>query len=102
MRLCTHMREMDSMREIDSIYHIFSRVSAQRHLKSTGQKTGVGAFTDKPFVCITHTYVNHRIIKKGGGRLLERIQYRHCIYCKVCRPHHHMHTCTHAHVHVYN
>ncbi len=32
-----------------------------------GQITGVGAYRDKkPFVCITHIYVNHRIIKKGG------------------------------------
>ncbi len=49
----------------------------------TDQKTGVGAYTDKPFVCITHNfiYMNHRVIKKGGGclhrdgHLCERIQY---------------------------
>ncbi len=46
-----------------------------------GQKTGVGACTVKPFVCITYIYVNPRIINKGGGRLhrdghlLERIRY---------------------------
>ncbi len=48
-------------------------------------KTGVGAYTDKSFVhvCIMHIYiyVNHKIIKKGGGhlhgdgRLLKRIRY---------------------------
>ncbi len=30
----------------------------------------VGAYTDKPFVRITHIYVNHRIIKSGGEHFL--------------------------------
>ncbi len=48
-----------------------------------GPKTGLGAYTGKPFVCITHTYmyVSHRIIKRGcghlhgDGHLLKRIRY---------------------------
>ncbi len=36
-------------------------------LAMDGPKMGVGAYTGKPFVCITHIYVNHRIIKKGVG-----------------------------------
>ncbi len=40
---------------------IFSRVSAHGCLQLTGQKTGVGTYTDKSFVCIT------RIVKRGGG-----------------------------------
>ncbi len=60
---------------------VFSRASAHERLKSMGHKMGVVTFTDKPFVCITHIYVNHRIIKRGGGplhgdeRLRERIWY---------------------------
>ncbi len=61
---------------------IFSRLSAHGCLKFTGQKTGAGAYTEKPFVCITHIHTNYRIIKKiggghlhGDGRLLERIRY---------------------------
>ncbi len=38
-------------------------------LKIVGQETRVGAYTDKPFVCIVHIYVNHRIIKKGRWAL---------------------------------
>ncbi len=49
---------------------VFSRVSVHGHLNFTSQKTGVGTYTDKPFVCITH-----RIIKKGGGRLHEMGDY---------------------------
>ncbi len=36
---------------------VFSQVSAHGRLKLTGQKTGVGTYTVKPFVCITHIYV---------------------------------------------
>ncbi len=36
---------------------VFSPVSAHGRLKLTGQKTRVGACTDKPFVCITHAYI---------------------------------------------
>ncbi len=41
-------------------------------LELMSQKVGVGAYTDMPFVCITHIYVNHRIIKKGGWALTRR------------------------------
>ncbi len=41
-------------------------------LEIHGQKTGVGVYTEKPFVRI-HT--DHTIIKKLGGRLLGRIRY---------------------------
>ncbi len=60
---------------------VFSRVSSYGCLKLKGPKTGVGAYTDKPFVCITHVYVNHKITKRGrgclhrDGRLLERTRY---------------------------
>ncbi len=37
-------------------------------LEIDGPKTGVGAYTDKPFVSV-HIYMNHRIIKRGGGHL---------------------------------
>ncbi len=43
-----------------------SRVSTHGCLKFTGQKTGVGAYTEKPFVRIMHIHANHRIIKIGG------------------------------------
>ncbi len=33
---------------------------------------GGGAYTDKPFVCISHIYVNHRIIKMGRWVLTRR------------------------------
>ncbi len=67
-------------------FTVFSRVSAQWRLKLMGKKTGVGAYTDKPFVSITHIYANYRIIKTGGrlhgdGRLLERIRY--VFFCLV-------------------
>ncbi len=44
---------------------LFSRVSAHGRLKLTGQKTRVGIYIEKPFICITH--VNHGINKNGGG-----------------------------------
>ncbi len=31
--------------------------------------------TDKPYVCITHIYVNHRIIKEGAGAYMEMGAY---------------------------
>ncbi len=66
-----------------------------------GPKTGVGAYTERPFVCI-----NHRIIKIGGwrlhrdGRLLGRIQYTYIEPFRTRRTH----RCTttmfvHVHVH---
>ncbi len=33
---------------------VFSRVSTHGRLKLTGQKNGVRAYADKPFVCVTH------------------------------------------------
>ncbi len=44
-------------------------------MKLTGQKMGVGTYTDKPFVCITHLYVNHRIFKRGVGAYTEMGAY---------------------------
>ncbi len=70
------------------MYTIFSRVSANGHLKLTGQKNVVGAYTHNPFVCITYICVNHRIIKGGGGclhgdgRLLNRIRYMYLLCVK--------------------
>ncbi len=55
---------------------VFSHVSTHGRLKLTGQEMGVGTYTDKPFVCITHIYVNHRITKKGGvGAYMEMVTY---------------------------
>ncbi len=45
-------------------YTVISRLSAHGRLKFTGQKTGVGIYTEKPFVRITHIHTDHRIIKK--------------------------------------
>ncbi len=59
---------------------VISRVSTHGRLKFTGQRTGVGVYTEKPFVRITHIHTDHRIIKNGGrrlprdGRLLGRIR----------------------------
>ncbi len=50
-------------------------------LEFTGQKTGLGVYTEKQFVRITHIYTDHRIIKKRGGRLLGRIWYMHSSVC---------------------
>ncbi len=36
-------------------------------MQVTGQKMGVGAYTDKSFVCITQAYVNHMITRRGVG-----------------------------------
>ncbi len=44
-------------------------------LEIDGPKTGVGAYTDKPFVCITHMYMNHKIIKRGVGAYTEMGAY---------------------------
>ncbi len=60
-------------------YHILSSKRPWA-LEIDQPKMEGGPYTDEPFVCITHIYVNHRIIEKGGrrlygdGRLLERIQ----------------------------
>ncbi len=43
---------------------VTSRLSAHERLKFTGQKTGVGVCTEKPFVRITHIHTDHRIITK--------------------------------------
>ncbi len=45
------------------------RVSAHGCLKFTGQKTGVGVYTEKPYVHITHIHTDHRVIKNGGWAL---------------------------------
>ncbi len=44
-------------------------ISAHGRLKFMGQKTGVGVYTEKPFVRITHIHMDHRIIKKRGWAL---------------------------------
>ncbi len=60
---------------------VISQVNAHGYLKVTGQKTGVGVYTEKPLERITHIHTDHRIIKKwggrlhGDGRLLGRIRY---------------------------
>ncbi len=46
----------------------FSRVSVHGDFKFTGQRKGVGAYMEKPFVRMTYICASHRIIKKGGGR----------------------------------
>ncbi len=43
-----------------------------KHPSRVSAHPPVGDYTDKPFVCITHKYVNHRIIKKGGWALTRR------------------------------
>ncbi len=53
-------------------FTVFSRVSAHGRLKFTGQKTGVGVYTEKPFVRITHIHTDHKIIKKRGWALTRR------------------------------
>ncbi len=35
-------------------------------------KSGVGAYTDKPFVYVTHIRANHRIVKNWGWELTQR------------------------------
>ncbi len=63
------------------LHILISRLSAYGCLKFKGQKKGVGVYTEKPFVRITHIHTDHRIIKNGGGRLhgdgrlLGRIRY---------------------------
>ncbi len=44
---------------------VVCRVSAHGHLEFTGQKMGVGAYTEKPFVHITYLRTDHRIIDNG-------------------------------------
>ncbi len=51
----------------------FSRVSVHRRLQLTGQKAGVGAYTDMSFACIA------RIIKKGGWALTRENTVLMCI-----------------------
>ncbi len=41
-------------------------------LEIHGPKTEVSAYTEKPFVCITHIHANHRIIKNGRWELTRR------------------------------
>ncbi len=53
------------------IIGLFSRVSAHGHLKLTSQKKkGVGTYTDKLFVCITHTILY--VSSKRGWALTRR------------------------------
>ncbi len=50
----------------------FSQVSAHGHLKFTGQKMGVGAYMEKPFIRITDIHANHTSVKNGGWELTQR------------------------------
>ncbi len=52
--------------------HTCSRVSAHGHLKFTGQKTGVGAYTEKLFVRVTYTHESW-YHQKGGWVLTREI-----------------------------
>ncbi len=79
---------------------VFSRVSAHGHLQFTAQKTGMGAYTEKSFVCMMdiHVCTNYRIITNGSGclhgdgRLLGRIRTvlrSQCVflaYAPMCKP----------------
>ncbi len=49
--------------------HIIYRVSAHGCLKFTGEKMGVDAYMEKPFVCKTYIYTQTIGSKMGGGRL---------------------------------
>ncbi len=66
---------------------VISRLSAHGRLKFTGQKTGVGVYTEKPFVRITHIHTNHRIIKKRGWALTRRwaLTQENTVYTKMKR-----------------
>ncbi len=48
---------------------VLSRVSGQWHLEFTGQKLGVGAYTEKPSVrkCV-YMYANRRVIENKSER----------------------------------
>ncbi len=48
---------------------VISRLSAHGRLKFAGQKTGVGVYTENPFVRITHIHTDHKSSKNGDGRL---------------------------------
>ncbi len=52
----------------EHVYHIL-RVSTHGRLTITGQKNSMGAYMEKPFVCLLHIHVNHRIIKNWGWAL---------------------------------
>ncbi len=54
---------------------VISRLIAHGRLKFMGQKTGVGIYTEKPFVHITHTHTDHRIKKTGVGAYTEMGAY---------------------------
>ncbi len=54
------------------VYTVISRLRAYERLKFTVQKTGVGVYTEKPFVHITHIHTDHKIIKNGGWALTRR------------------------------
>ncbi len=51
-------------------------------IEFTGQKMGIGAYTEKPFIWITCKHANHRLIKTwrvgayvhGDGHLLETLR----------------------------
>ncbi len=53
------VRQMLSFSAHPSSAFIFSQVNAHVRLQLTGQKLGEGAYTDQPFICTTHIYVNH-------------------------------------------
>ncbi len=70
------------------LYMYMYRILSSKHPWAPvidGQETGVGAnYTDRPFVCITHIYVNLKKVGgrlNGDGRLLERIQYMYMYMC---------------------
>ncbi len=76
--MCEASKAIPALAEVGEATFTYKN-AASKHpwaIEIDGQKTGVGAYTDKPFVCITHTYGTS---KKGGGclhvygRLLERM-----------------------------
>ncbi len=71
---------------------VVPRLSAHGCLELTDHKSGVGAYTEKLFVCITHVEVNPSVIKMGGGRLhrdgclLGLLQYSCELFSKCSLP----------------
>ncbi len=48
---------------------VVSLLSVHACLKFACQKMGVGTYSEKPLVRITHIHTNHGLIKMGGGHL---------------------------------
>ncbi len=46
-------------------YHILLSKCPWAPKNSQAQKTGVGAYAEKPFIRMTYIHVNHKIIKNG-------------------------------------